>query len=428
VRVTLGTPTSEAPAAPPGIQAERSPRGFAALLRDRRFAALFGAHFVSNLGDWLAFLALFGLAALEWRASATRVGLLAIAYVLPLVGVAPWAGVLVDRWDLRRVLVVSDLARAGLVLAMAFAPGYPALCALLFLHQTAGCFFNPAQVAALPRLVARPHLLAANALTSSAAHAAKLLGPAVAGVLVAALGPRGCFLADSASFLLSGLALSTLPAMAGERSSNGSPAPWRGLANAWAVVRADFHEGLEFLRRAPRVQRVVGAVAWTMAPVGGFIAILAVYARDVLDAGPRTLGFLLSTLGVGAVGGALAVARLARHRSRLRSIGIGMLLGAIAFGILAAGHDVRVVAAGVFLLGAATAVSIVPAQALLQEETPGALLGRVTSVAVAGIGIVQGLGMGLAGPLVGVLGMQRFLMVAALWLAAGVIGACVKER
>jgi predicted MFS family arabinose efflux permease len=165
-----------------------------------------------------------------------------------------------------------------------------------------------------------------------------------------------------------------------------------------------------------------------MVAVGAFIAMLAVYARDVLGAGPRMLGLLLSALGVGAVAGALGVAHAGRRRSRPPVIGIGMLLGAAAFAILAASSNVWVVAAGVLLLGAAASVAIVPAQALLQEETPGALLGRVTSVAVAGIGIVQGLGMVLAGPLVGVLGMQRFLMLAALWLAAGFIGAVAKGR
>ena len=427
--MSLESPTTEAPASPPTSPDASATRDFTALLGDRRFAALFGAHLVSNLGDWLAFLALFGLAALEWRASATRVGLLAVAYVLPLVGVAPFAGVLVDRWDLRKVLVASDMARAVLVLAMAFAPGYAALCALLFLHQAAGCFFNPAQSAALPRFVPRPRLLSANALTSSAGHAAKLLGPAVAGLLVAALGPRGCFLADSASFVVSALALSTLPAMPGGRRTTGAgTGPARRAGSAWAAVRADLGEGFEFLRRAPRLRRAVGAVAWTMVAVGGFIAILAVYARDVLGAGPRTLGFLLSSLGVGAVAGALAVAHFGRGRSRQMAIGMGMFLGAIALAILAANPDLRSVAGGVLLLGAAAAVSIVPAQALLQEETPGALLGRVTSVAVAGIGLVQGLGMVLAGPLVGVLGMSRFLVLAALWLAAGLTAVVAKER
>jgi len=121
---------------------------FVTLLRLPAFRALFTAHLVSNLGDWLAFLALFSLAAIEWQASATRIALLAVAYIVPLALVAPFAGVFVDRWELRRILIASDLARAALVTAMTFAPNHAMLCVLLFLHQSCGCFFNPACKAA----------------------------------------------------------------------------------------------------------------------------------------------------------------------------------------------------------------------------------------------------------------------------------------
>jgi DHA3 family macrolide efflux protein-like MFS transporter len=405
----------------------RRRRDVVSLLADRRFAALFAAHLVSNLGDWLAFLALFGLAVLDWQVGAAHVSALAVAYVLPLALVAPLAGVLVDRWSLRRVMVGSDLLRAGIVLAMAYVPSFAGLCVLLFAHQTISCFFNPAQQSSLPRLVPQARLLGANALTTSAANLSKLIGPAVAGVLVAALGPRGCFFADAASFVASAAALATLPPLRPLPKERAGPESGRP-ARSWNAMWGELGEGFAFLRHTAAVRRILVQVAWAMVPFGAFIALVAVYARDQLGAGSRTMGLLLSAIGVGAVGGALAVAHAGLRASRERMTTIGMLLGALALMALAGSHALLPAAAGVLVLGAAAAVVLVPAQSFVQETTPPALLGRLTSVAVAAVGLVEGVGMAVAGISARVVGVPRLLVSGAVWLACGVIVALARRR
>lgn len=384
-------------------------RALAIPLRVPRFRALFAAHLVSNLGDWLAFLALFGLAALEWQASAARTATLAVAYVLPLAGVAPLAGVLVDRWDLRRVLVASDLLRASLLVGMAACGDFWTLAALLFLHQSFGCFFNPAQAAALPRLVPGEHLLEANALVSGAAHLSKLLGPVVAGLLVARFGARGCFLADAASFALSAAALAALPALPAVRE----PAQ----SGAWSSMWAELCAGWRFLCEHAAVRAAVARVAVTMVALGACLAVLPVHARDRLHAGAPATGVLLSTLGAGAILGALGVTRLARWTSKPAAMAAGMLVVAVGLVGLAASAALPPAIAAIGVLGAGAAAVLVPAQALVQEETPRPLLGRTTSAAVAAIGLAQAASMGAAGIAAGAFGVPRLLLAGAVLLA-----------
>lgn len=357
-----------------------------ALLGDSRFRTLFLAHFASNVGDWLAFMALFSLSTFEWQADVAAIGLLGVAYILPFALVSPWAGVWVDRWDLRRVLVAGDVARAALVLAMAFTSSFAVLSFLLFSHQVVACFFNPAQHAAIARLVPRERLLAANALNSQAAQVTKILGPGVAGVLVAALGVRGCFFLDAATFALSGLLLVTLPAMRPHR---------HGVAGDTSF-RDDFRLGLETLRRQRRVRLVVTLLAWSLCVLGAFIATLPVFARDHFGAGPRTMGLLLSALGVGAALGAWAVVHAGRRWDKLALITTGMLLVALALAVLPALPGAAWGALAIAVLGGASAALIVPAHALVQEEVPAALLARVVSLILAALAITQALGMGAA--------------------------------
>jgi MFS transporter, DHA3 family, macrolide efflux protein len=406
-------------------------------LRERHFRALFVAHLMSNLGDWLAFLALFGLVAVQWRAGAMRISLLATAYVLPLVCVAPIAGVFVDRWDLRRVLLASDLARAAILVAMAYQANFGVLCALLFLQQAIGCFFNPAQSAALPRLVPRTELLAANALTNSAAQVSKLLGPGVAGLLVAACGPRGCFLADAASFALSAAWLATLPSLPAGRGGARSaaepastpaepahasvPETTRTTAASVRGVWEEMRAGWKFVRRTPSVHRVALLLTVTMIALGAFIAVVGVHARDVLGLQARGMGLLLSTLGAGAVMGALLVTHLPASAGRLRTIAAGMLLGGVALALVAWSHDRQVAFAGVLVIGVATAATLVPGHTLVQETTPHALLGRVMSSIVAVIGLAQAASMALAGSVATHAGTRAVLAASALVLGGAAL-------
>lgn len=383
---------------------------FVSVLRQRPFRHLWIAHLVSNLGDWLAFLALFGLTVLDWGVDALHTSILAASFVLPLVVVQPVAGVWVDRWNLRHVLVASDWARCLLLLLMMQVESFSGLCLLLFLHQSAGCFFNPAQAAALPRLVSTEQLVAANALCTQAAHASKLLGPALAGVLVAALGARGCFAVDAVSFAASALLLSTLPRL--------PAAPSYGGARS---LRHEMVAGLQFIRRTRAVQFAVAHAAASLLVLGAFLALVAVYARDRLAAGPRGMGFLIASIGVGALCGAIAVVHTSRRFGKEQAMTLGMFVLALSLVWLGSSRVLALALVGCVLLGAGAAATIVPAQALVQETAPRAMLGRVQSAAVACVGLSQLFGMAVAGGLALHFGEARVLAGAGIALAVSAV-------
>ncbi|UCE02256.1 MAG: MFS transporter [Candidatus Latescibacterota bacterium] len=379
------------------------------LLRDRRFRTLFVAHFASNLGDWLAFMALFSMSAFEWGNGVGGVSLLAIAYTLPLMTLSPVAGVWIDRWDLRRVLVWCDLLRAGVVLAMAFSSSFAAICLLLLLHQGVSTFFGPAQHAAIPRLVQKRHLLAANALNTQASHFTKILGPSVAGVLVSVIGARGCFYVDAATFALSAWLLATLPSM-----------PRRWPAGAQSFAR-DLRSGVRYLLREPRLRTVVALLALSLCALGGFIVCLPIFARDALGAGPSSVGLLLSGLGVGAAAGAFGVVHTGKRADKIWSMVAGAALVALALWGLSVTTSVAAALLATSAVGCGVAALLVPAHALVQEETAAALLGRVVSLIVAVLSLAQVAGMALAGVGARALDPARLLVAEAALLGAATV-------
>jgi MFS family permease len=165
-------------------------------------------------------------------------------------------------------------------------------------------------------------------------------------------------------------------------------------------------------------------VAASMIAVGGFIAVISIYARDQIGAGSRSMGLLVSTIGLGTIAGAFVVVHMGKRWDKTGSILAGLLAMAASLWLLGAAHETLPAFAGAFLLGAAAAAIVVPAQAYVQEHTPRVLLGRVQSSAVAGMGMAQMGSMALAGPLARLLGLPRFLTsLAGLLFAAVLVSA-----
>ncbi|HZL86218.1 MAG TPA: MFS transporter [Candidatus Krumholzibacteria bacterium] len=354
------------------------------VLRDGRFRLLLLANFISTIGDWLTFMALFSLTSFTWNKGVSGISILGIAYMLPVATLSPVAGVWVDRWGLRRVMVTTSAARAVIVLAMAAWPHFWSTCVLLCAHQVVASFFNPAQHSALARLVRREHLLVANALNTQAAQLTKILGPGVAGLLVAWLGPRGCFQFDAALLLVAALFLTQLPRLPGMTAERTNFA-------------SEFRVGFTFLRGTTRLRTVILLLMLGLCALGGFIAVLPVFARDQLGAGPRVMGFLLSSMGAGAAIGAFAVAHAGKKWDKTWCITSGAWIAAFSLWLVAQTSRVEVAIAATSILGVGVVFLLVPAYALLQEETPQDLLGRVVSLAIAALSMAQMLGMGVIG-------------------------------
>src|SRR5450759_3463375 len=161
------------------------------------------AQLVSLLGDLLALFAVISVVAYRMHGTPQQVTGVQIAYMLPLALLGPLSGVFVDRWPLKPTLVSSDLIRAGLVLVLFVTTSmwqiYLVLCAL----SCVSSFFGPAQSVTIRTYVPPHGLISANALMQMGMMGTRVVGPAAAGALVAAFGPRICYALDFASFLVS---------------------------------------------------------------------------------------------------------------------------------------------------------------------------------------------------------------------------------
>ena len=184
-----------------------APVSFGRVLRNRQFRALWLAQLVSNFGDWLALLALFSFIAFRLHGTASQVGWMLISFTLPVAVLGPIAGVFVDRWNLKRTMIASDVIRAVLAALLAVSTELYQIYFLAFALSCVSCFFLPAQTVAIPLLVRKEELLVANSINAQTVQLIRVISPAVAGALVAWAGHKVCFYIDSLSFFISALLL-----------------------------------------------------------------------------------------------------------------------------------------------------------------------------------------------------------------------------
>lgn len=384
---------------------------FGQVLRNRQFLALWLAQAVSNFGDWLALLGLFSLVAFRWQGTPYQVSGILIAFVIPMAFLGPIAGVFVDRWDVKRTMITSDLARAVLTALLGVAAALPQIYLLIFALSAVSCFFLPAQMVALPQLVRREELLVANALNSQTMNINRVISPAVAGALVAWAGERICFYLDSVSFLFSAamLALLALPRRAAEPS-----------AEKKAILKELF-AGLRFILNHRALTFLIGSMVAAILALGAFDALIAVYVRDILAAQSGVFGAIMSLVGGATIVGSFAIGRFGQRQSKLRLVVVGILIIGLSVLVLAAAGRVWVTLACCLGFGLGVACVLVPSQTLMQEEAPAEILGRVGSTSMSLMTVAQLLSFLLAGTIAEWMGIRNlyYLVALALVLIAG---------
>ncbi len=301
---------TEAPAAPQ----PPSPREGAALrhLPEALSLPLFRRYLLGlgplSLGTWMQLVAL-GYLTLQVTGSVAAVGLVGAADGIPAVLLSVPAGAVGDRWPRRLVLVVATSALGLTSLGLALAAGLgraslPVLVGAAVCFGAADSFNAPSRQALIADLVPRNQLVGAATLTSSVGSAARIVGPAVAGLLLGTLGAASCFLAMAASVvpLLAVLSHGYWPSARANSSEMG------------ALGRV--LEGLRWSRSDPLVRSVLlGSL--TLGALGiGYMPYLPVFARDQLHGGGQVLGLMYSVGGIGALGGGVVLSLFSRRLRR----------------------------------------------------------------------------------------------------------------
>jgi DHA3 family macrolide efflux protein-like MFS transporter len=377
------------------------------------------AQIVSLFGDWLALFAVIAVVSFAMHGTPKQIIGVQIAYMLPIVFVGPVAGVFVDRWPLKPTLVSSDLIRAVFALLLLFATSMWHVYLVLAALSCVSAFFGPAQQVTIRTHVPAHGLISANALMQIAFMGSRIVGPAAAGAIASTFGPKVCYALDMLSFLFSAALIGSVailrPAttpVASESSSNRIHAIWR-----------DMREGMSFIFHHAAVFFVVMAMAAGLFIIGCFGPLIAIYVRDTLLGSARLFGFVSGIIGVGLLVGTQVMRQLASKfkedtlvLSGLAGIGAGVfLLGALPFA--------AATLFAAFAIGFTFSAIMVPAQTLLQRETPHAMIGRVSSTNISVAFFAQIIGLLLSGALADVFGVRTvFFVCAGLALALAAAG------
>jgi MFS family permease len=392
-------------------------RTFQSLRRHRNYRLFFVGQAVSVSGSWMQNTALAWLV-IELTHSPIAVGALAFCRFAPFTALGLIAGVVTDRVELRRLVIVTQAAQMGVSaalagLALSGTASLPLVYALALLGGTALVFDAPGRQALTFQLVGPSELPNAVALNSSLFNASRVIGPAIGGVVIAAAGVGACFALNTVSFLA---VLAALLAMDRSRLHPVERDTGRSIVGG-------IREGLRHVAGSREITLVL-AVVTTLSLVGfNFHVIVPLLAEDTLHVGAGTFGLLSAAFGLGALVGALAAATLGRASWKAFTGGaLGFSLVMLALAPLDA---VAPVAALLFLAGLFFAVLTSSANTIVQLRAPGSLRGRVLGLylfAFAGLTPVGGL---LAGWLVDRGGTALSFAVAGV---AGLVVTAVAMR
>jgi predicted MFS family arabinose efflux permease len=294
--------------------------------RNRDFRRLFFASVISLGGDWFLFVALGGLV-LEVTGKATSVGILIFAQELPIFLATPWAGWLADRFDRRRLMIACDLARTAICASFLLvnADNLWLAYVLLVALSVFAAVFDPASSAALPNVVDPADLATANALGGSLWGTMLAVGAALGGVVASVFGRNIAFTVDAVSFAVSALLL------LGVHRALSAP---REHDEHVGIVEAA-RETVRYARGDKRVWALV-SVKFGFGAAAGVLALIAVFAKQVFNAGDIGFGLLMASRGVGALVGPFIGHRLAgaNHRRLLPVIAAALATFGIGYAAL----------------------------------------------------------------------------------------------
>lgn len=397
-----------APASPP------APLSFRDVLRIEVMRRVWFAQVISLFGDFLALFAVIAVVTFRMHGTAAQVTGLQIAYMLPIVFVGPIAGVFVDRWPLKPTLVSSDLIRAVLALLLIPSTSVWQVYLVLGALSCVSAFFGPAQQVTIRAHVPVQGLMAANALMQIAFMGSRIIGPAAAGAIVAAFTPRVCYLLDVFSFVASAALIGSLIIVRPSTMQAASGSSSNRIHRIWI----DMKQGMTFILHHAAILFFVIAMAAGLFTIGCFGPLISIWVRDTLQASPRLFGFVSGNVGVGMLVGTQVVRRLSRHFSDTGLVLSGLI--GIGAGVLLLGAVPHIAAAltATFVIGFAFGAIMVPAQTLIQRETPHDMLGRVGSTNASVIFLGQILGLAASGVLAQFVGVRVvFFLCAALSVA-----------
>jgi MFS family permease len=356
--------------AEPLTKSLRWPHAFQSL-RHRNFRLYWIGQVISQMGTWMQIVAQ-GWVVYNLTGSPLMLGLVNFASLLPVVPISLLAGVLSDRFPRRELIIVTESVLMLQAMIMAGLIWFDMIqvwhvIVLSFILGAASALEQPARLAFVVDLVGKDDLSNAVALNSSGSNTARIVGPAVAGIIIAAVGEAACFFINGISFLAIILALLAIR-ISNELRIKGS-----------LQVVGSLQDGFSYMKNSKSILGLFFIVSVASFLTLPYITLMPIFARDILQSGADGLGYLMTAVGVGAIMGAMLVANL-----RTGKRGIWLLLanivGPIFLIIFTLSTSFWASLLLVVLVGASNSIRLTLANSLIQLNTTDKYQGRVMSV------------------------------------------------
>ena len=383
-------------------------------LRYRNYRLFFGGQIVSLVGTWMTNTALSWLV-YRLTGSALLLGMIGFAGQLPAFLLSPIAGLFVDQWNRHRLLVVTQVISmlesfALAVLTLTHRITIPSLLGLTAIQGLVNAFDMPGRQAFVVEMIENKDDLGnAIALNSSMFNAARLLGPSIGGILIAAVGEGWCFLLDGVSYLAVIAALLAMTVAA------------RPVMAARKDTLSQMREGWNYVSRSVPLKSIIGLLALISLVGVPYAVLMPIFAGKILHGGPHTLGFLMTASGAGALLAALWLA------SRRTVVGLGRVisLASAAFGLaLIAFSFSRVLWLSLLLImgaGAAFMLQMASSNTIIQTIVDDDKRGRVMSLYVMAFMGTAPFGSLMAGSLSDRIGAPMTLLVCGVCCLLGAL-------
>jgi MFS family permease len=349
------------------------PRTFAAL-KHRNYRLFWSGQIISLIGTWMQTVGQ-GWLVLSLTNSPFKLGLVSMAGSLPVLLFTLWGGVVADRVNKRKLIITTQTCAMLLAFTLAILVTLKVIqvwhiVMLAFFLGTVNSFDTPTRQAFVVEMVGKEDLTNAIGLNSAMFNTARMAGPAIAGLLIAALGVAGCFWLNGVSFIAVIIGLAFIQnTFKAERREGGSP-----LKNLL--------EGLRYLWSNKVVLALIANVAVSSIFGMPYMMLMPVFAKQVLHGGPSTYGMLLSAAGAGAILGALIVATRGAKVRKGTTILLGSGLFALFLFLFSFSHWFGVSLVLLMVTGFAMITQNVTTNSLLQAVVPDFLRGRIMSVYV----------------------------------------------
>ena len=397
------------------------------LLKNKGFITLMLAQLISSIGDWLSVIAIITMVGLKWEASPMEVSLIILCLAVPMALLGPFTGTIADRFNRKALMIVSDIARAGLILVLAFANSLVTVYISLFMVGMLSAIFVPAKNGKLKELIDQDNMKSAMSITSMIDSGTKVLGPLLSGMLVSAFGTQLVFLIDSGTFVISALLLLALP-KSGTAIRSGSDEPKE------ASFKEDFLEGIKFIKgnRFLIVGITVLGVSLLILQLSD--SQIIVLLRELSNVSPDLFGYIVTASGAGMFFTGLLLAKKTDYNALILMF-IGVCGIGVSFSMMAVLTHLDLVMPTLWgpalglVAGFSAGLVFIPFQAAVQTDTPVNMTGRVFGVlnsVTTTATIIGPLAGGLLATVLGVI--PTFVITGLLLVMVSVVGLIFKRK